>query len=841
MITTKNNTPAPAGEDAALWFANTLRARAPAPREEVTCTHCQLAVPAGLIEPGAEHQFCCNGCKAVWNLLNTHGLQSFYTLCTQLNSTPYRAGGSDDDFSEFDDPIFGDRHIRALGVNLVEARLLLEGIHCAACIWLIEKLPQLVPGVIEARAQLVGGTVTLRWNPQLIKLSAIARHVSQLGYRPYPLTDETQDELSRRETRRQLLRIAIAGACAGNGMLIAFALYGSLFAAMAAEHVTLLRYASAAVGLLALAWPGATFFTGAWQALKTRTPHMDVTLALGLTAGGVMGAVNTLRGAGEIYFDSLGMLVFVLLIGRFLQYRQQRRAAQSVVLLRSLTPRSAHRVNADGTVQRVPLEALRENDLVEVRAGDLVPADGIIASGASTLDQSLLTGESRGLPVQAGDAITAGATNHGAVLRVRVTAVGRATRIGRLLDLVETTSQARVPIVALANRVAGYFLYLILALAVTTLCLWWGRSPDLALEHTIALLVVACPCALGLATPLTIAVAQGRAARQSILIRNGEVFELLARPGMLWLDKTGTVTEGKLTLRAWYGDDSVMPHVLALEHGIVHPLADCLINGLRGQLGTAPLPRVDDQRFEPGRGVRGTIDGRSYLIGTRQFLVENGCDLRAEADWPVTHVLNAGWTPIYVAAAHRLVALAVVGDRLREDSQRALLLLRAAGWQLGLLSGDHPAIVAQVATSLGIPPERARGGVLPEDKLALVRAAAAGHPVVMVGDGVNDAAALAAASVGVAVLGGAEASLHAAHVYLGRPGLIPLVELVQGSRRALRAIRVGLAVSLAYNLSAVTLAVFGAITPLVAAVLMPISSLTVTFLAVAQPSFRSES
>ncbi len=275
-----------------------------------------------------------------------------------------------------------------------------------------------------------------------------------------------------------------------------------------------------------------------------------------------------------------------------------------------------------------------------------MPADGVVEVGSSTLDQSLLTGESQGVPVTAGDSVTAGATNLTAVLRVRVAAVGRATRIGRLMDLVESTAQAKAPIVALANRVSGYFLYLVIALALTTLAVWWSRGADLALEHTIALLIVACPCALGLATPLTIAVAQGRAARQSILIRSGEVFELLARPGVLWLDKTGTITEGKMGLRAWYGDERVMPQVLALEHGIVHPLADCLTKALRDRLGGYPFPRVDHQAFEPGRGVRGVVGGRSYSIGTRQFLQEHGCNLSAEAKWPVQQVLSVGWSPI---------------------------------------------------------------------------------------------------------------------------------------------------------------------------------------------------
>jgi Cu2+-exporting ATPase len=618
--------------------------------------------------------------------------------------------------------------------------------------------------------------------------------------------------VQKRENHHHLLNLGIAGLCAGNAMLLAIALYGGLFDGMSLEHATLLRWVSAFLGIIALVWPGSTFFRGAWQALRTRTPHMDVSLSIGLAAGAIMGVVNTVLGTGEIYFDSLCMLIFVLLIGRYLQFRQQQRTAESLSLLRSLTPRVAQRVQPDGQIVRVPTSSLQPGDEVEVRVGDLVPADGIILTGCTTLDQSLLTGESVGVAVEPGQIVTAGATNLSAVLHIRVAAIGKSSRIGRLMDLVESASLDRTPIIELANRISGMFLYVVLFLACSTLTLWWSAGTELAINQLIALLIVACPCALGLATPMTIAIAQGRAAR---------------------------LTEGKVKLKAWHGNKEIIPHVIALESGIVHPLAQALCQSLREQLSErVAVPVAQEQTYEAGMGVYGKVDHNALHVGTKAFLIKHGIEMSLEHTRHVEEYLEQGWTPICLASQGKLVAVAALGDTLRPEARSSLESLRKQGWQIGILSGDHQAVVTHIARQLDVPVELARGAASPEEKLSIVKnCLAQGQKVVMVGDGVNDAAALAAASVGVAVHGGAEVALQAAPVYLGRPGLEPLVELFEGSRRTLNAIRRGLIVSLAYNLTAIGLAVAGCITPLVAAILMPLSSLTVTLLAISQRTF----
>ncbi|HMP16118.1 MAG TPA: heavy metal translocating P-type ATPase, partial [Gemmatales bacterium] len=730
-----------------------------AERTHVACSHCQLPVPPGLITPGAAEQFCCHGCSTVWQLLHAEGLDAFYRICQSEKAQPLQARSTMEDCSEFDDPTFHSNYVRELPNGQSEVRLMLEGMHCAACVWLVEKLPHFCPGVVESRAQLLSRQVWLRWNQKQLPLSLIAGRLSQLGYTCHPASEARRASLHRKEMHQHLLKLGIAGLCSGNTMLIAFALYGGMFDGISPEHEAILRWVSAGLGLVALLGPGLTFFRGAWQALKARTPHMDISLAMGLAAGGIMGLYNTITGTGEIYFDSLCMLIFVLLIGRFLQYRQQRRAAESLSLLRSLIPRVAYRVQ-HGTVEKVPTLSLKPGDEVEVRVGDLVPADGVVLSGQSTLDQSLLTGESVGVPVAPGGIITAGATNLSSVLRVRVAAIGKSSRMGRLMDLVESATLSHTPIVELANRVSGYFIYLVLTLAALTLVLWWHAGSDAAINHTIALLIVACPCALGLATPMTIAIAQGRAARQKILIRRGDVFELLSRPGMLWLDKTGTLTEGKVSLKAWQGDENIIPKVMAVEQGIVHPLATALVQALQARSGNILPESCEQQCYYPGYGVQGIASGQHLLVGSRALMEQQKVEIDASTHETVNSWLQAGWTPLYIACNGQLVATAALGDAIRDDAPACLAALRQAGWEIGVLSGDHFEIVAQVAKQLQIPMGRIHGEVTPENKLEIVRKSMLEYgTIVMVGDGVNDAVALASASVGVAVHWGAGVAL----------------------------------------------------------------------------------
>lgn len=796
------------------------------------CAHCGLSVPAGLIEPDGAEQFCCSGCRTAYAIIHDGGLDDYYAIRDRCDVAPQAASIATDDVEPFDDPAFAQQHVTADAAGRSTVRLGLTGLHCAACVWLVEKLPRLLPGVVEARVSLVRSTLDVTWDAAHVRLSEVASVVERLGYRVHPLGDDPTGARDA-ENRRQLLRLAVAGACAGNAMLIALALYAGMFTGIAAEHERLFRVAGTLVGLVAIVWPGAVFFRGAWNAVRLRTPHMDVPVALGLGVGGIAGLANAITDRGETYFDTLALLVFLLLVGRYLMFRGQQRALDRISLLHALTPRSARLVEADGQVRTVAATTLRPGDVIEVRSGEVVPADGTVVEGTSCVDESLLTGEAAGRTIRLGDPVAAGAANLSALLRVRVTAVGIESRIGRVMTLVESASRDRPPIVLFADRISGWFVLTVLALTVVTLLAWWPTGAGQAIECAVALLIVACPCALGLATPLTLAVMQGRAAKRSILIKTGAVAERLARPGRIWLDKTGTLTEGRMTVRDWVGPAELKPLVAALEAHVAHPIADALVKSLGGAGGAA----LSEVRTVTGGGVTGRTRGHLLTVGSERFVLRQAKRLCAEVATKVTPWLDAGWAPVYVAIDDRVVAAAAVGDQARPDSGRAVAELMRRGWRVGILSGDHPSVAAALARRVGIPADEAFGGLSPADKLRFVETSRADGTVVMVGDGVNDSAALAAADVGVAVHGGAEVSLRAADVYTGRPGLSPLVELIAAGRRTVRIIRANFAVSLAYNLAAVGLAMTGHVNPLVAAVLMPISSVTVLAFALGGRTF----
>ncbi len=786
-----------------------------APAEATSCSHCGLVVPPGLVEPQAATQFCCTGCRTAYAIIHENGLEKYYRL-PQKREAPVTVSGKQ--FEEFDHPAFRELYVTPTrDGRLSQTSLYLEGIHCASCVWLVERVPMVIPGVSMAELDVGRSLVRLQWDDAVTQLSDIARFLDSLGYRARPYRGLGAEALRRAEDRAMLTRIGIAGAIGVNTMLLAIALYSGWLNGMDPRYERFFRWISLLLVTPSMLFPGRVFFRGAWTALRARTLHMDVPIAIALGAGFARGAYNTVVDRGPVYFDGLGILIFLLLVGRFLQQRAHRSATDSAELLHSLSPSTARLAEGE-TTQEVPAEALLPGMVIEVRPGETVAADGVVARGTSTLDLSLLTGETRPVRVAEGETVYAGTVNQSATLRVKVTQAGESSRVGRILGEVEAAARRRAPAVLLADRIAAIFVGVILVLAAVTYVVWLRRNPAEAADNAIALLIVTCPCALALATPLAITMTIGRAARQGILVKGGATLELLARPGVLYLDKTGTLTEGQTTLAAFDGPEWVKPLVLALEAHSPHPVAA----GFRAAWGEVTAGEATSVTHANG-GIEGDVDGRRVVVGKPAFVAARAGDAALAAA-----ATDDGLTPVVVAVDGTVIARAGFGDRVRPEARVALDRLRARGWALRILSGDDPRVVAQVGAQLGVPEADCEGGASPERKLAVVEAAAAsGDRVVMVGDGINDAAAIACATVGVGVRGGAEACLAAADVFLARPGLAPLVDLLEGAPRTLRVIRRNLAFSLMYNAVGVALAVTGVLNPLIAAILMPLSSITV--------------
>jgi len=785
---------------------------------EAACAHCGLPVV------GAE-TFCCSGCRTAHDILVGAGLDRYYALAAGAVLTARPTGQS---YQELDDPGFVAHHAVAREGGLLEIALLLENVHCAACVWLTERLPHVIAGVHEVRLDVGRGRADVVFDPARVKLSAIARFLDSIGYPVHPYRGTDRDAVRRKGDRALLVKLGVAGAAMGNVMLLSAALYAGMFADMGGRDVRFFRWAAMLVTVPAVGFAAMPFFRGAWAALRSRAVHLDVPISVGILVGCGWGTINTVRGTGELYFDSIAMLVFFLLVARIVHARQQRRAAGAAELLIALMPTSARRLGSDGVVDVVPAAALLRDDLVELRAGDTAPVDGVVLEGNSTMDLALLTGESRPVEVGPGASIAAGTLNRAGRLLVRTTATGDDTRLGKITRTVEEQSRRRAPIVHFADRVAARFTAIVIAGAALTVITWAALGHGGAgLDHAMALLVVTCPCALGLATPMTFAFAIGRAARRGVLIKGGDALERLAHPGTLFVDKTGTLTAGTVELVAWRGDDEARALASAVERASAHPLARAVVAGV----GLVAVLEATLVRETIGGGVEGRVGGRTVVAGSPAFVAARTRDqtlgaMQREVDALAAH----GTTPVVIGVDGVAVAVAGLADPLRAGARATLDRIRALGWKVAILSGDDTRVVAGVAAELGVARADGHGEVSPEGKLAAVQAALAHGPVVMVGDGVNDAAALAAATCGVAIHGGAEAAIGVADVVItarAGEGLAPLAEILDGARRTLTTVHRNLAISLVYNLVGATLAVTGVIHPLIAAVMMPVSSISV--------------
>lgn len=826
------------------------------------CAHCGLPAPPRVDDAPS---FCCFGCEAIYHAIHAGGLDTFYKLRgigqqggVGAGRAPSTAGFvNEGQYAGFDHEEFLADHAKVLEDGSSSIQLHLEGVHCAGCVWLVERLPHVVPGVVDAQLALSRGRLDLRWDPARVRLSDIADWLSRYGYVPHALHSDRIAGTTAAE-RALLMRVGASWAIAGNIMILAVAGYGGLNLLSDPKLATFARYVSFLLGTLSLIYGGGVFFRRAAASLRGMFGHqagfawtrlsMDVPIALGIFVGWAHSAIATIRGEGDVWFDSIAVLISALLTARWLQMRGRRFAGEAAERLLSLLPATARRLDAQGEVEVVPADSLLPGDEVEIRAGDVVPADGLILSGASTVHRAVVTGESRPEPAMAGDLIEAGVTNLGAVLRIRVQAAGDETRIGALMRWVEDGERRRAPIVQLADRLGGVFVLVVLIAAALTGAFWSWFAPSQAIAHVVALLVISCPCALGMATPLALTVGVGRAAKQGFFIKHDDVLQSLAKADYMIFDKTGTLTEGKMSLAQLHGESEAALLAARLEASSAHPIAQAFVQwatSIRGY-GAPTQPPAEDIVETPGAGLAGRVDGRSVRVGQWTWIQsECTCDADSASRWSAleARIAEEGHSPVAIEVDGVMAAMVGIGDRLRDDAVTFIEALRARGITPALLSGDHASLVQACGKRLGMADDLIAGAIDPEGKRAFVRQLRVQQPnavIVMVGDGVNDAIALQEADIGIAVHGGTQAALVAADIFITREGVGPLLELLDGTQEVMRTVRRNLAGSALYNAVGISAAAFGVVSPLVAAVAMPFSSLFVISSSLLQRSFRGQ-
>lgn len=713
---------------------------------------------------------------------------------------------------------------------MAECGLFLDGMRCAGCVGRIERTLRALSGVREASVNYTTGRAIVDFDPAQTAREEIAQSVEELGYGAVAYDPSSIDRRPERDARRALARLLVAAFLAGNVMLISAALYIGDLQGIEADVRRFLRSAALLLSLPAISWCALPFWRGAWAGLRRREITMDVPIVLGISIAFGVAMLGTLAEADHLFMDSAAMIVFLILLGRTLEGRARARAAGAVDRLAALTPETALRVT-DGGSEEVPVAELAIGDRCRVAAGERIPLDAVVRRGTSEIDESLLTGEAVPVLRRPGDTVTGGTTNTTGELLIEVLAPRDAGTLAALAQLLERAQAGRPAIQQLADRVARVFAPSVVALGALTAITWaaLGAAPLDAALAAAAVLIVACPCALGLATPAALTAAVGRAARLGILIKSGEALERCAGTEVVLLDKTGTLTEGRFSVveaasRPPVDAATLVRRAAWIEGAATHPLAEAL----RRAAGS-PEADADDvaRTTRPGLGIEAEVGGETWLAGTLALLEEHDVSPSDETREAADKIADVGGTLVYVARGRDCLGVIGLVDPVRDDARAAVARLRSMGVALELVSGDQPRAVALAASRANIA--RTRSGVRPEEKVARVTALReSGHRTLMAGDGLNDTAALAAADVGVAMARGSDATLHAADVVIRSPRLGAVADLVGLSRATLQRIRENMGFALAYNAVAIPLAMAGVLHPLYAALAMSLSSLVVT-------------
>ncbi|MGJ7507196.1 heavy metal translocating P-type ATPase [Variovorax sp. GT1P44] len=718
--------------------------------------------------------------------------------------------------------------------GLKEWSLPIEGMTCASCVARVERSLNGVPGVTEASVNLATEAASVHTDGS-VSLGTLRAAVEKAGYAvgeaaPAAETAGTSGVPVAKPRKRNDAWPVIAAAILSAPL--ALPMLGLLFG----EEWMLDGWLQLALATPVQFWLGARFYRAGWKALKAGAGNMDLLVALGTTAAYGLSVYLLFAHAGHggtahLYFEASAVVITLVLLGKWLETRAKRQTTEAIRALNALRPDRA-RVRRDGVDQDLPLAQVRIGDLVVVRPGERVPVDALVTEGASELDESLITGESLPVAKQVGDAVTGGSVNGQGLLVVRTSAVGAESTLARIVRLVESAQAKKAPIQRLVDRVSHVFVPVVIGIALLTL-LGWGLATgnwETAILNAVAVLVIACPCALGLATPTAIMAGTGVAARHGVLIKDAEALEVAHSIGVVAFDKTGTLTEGRPELVAFEAVDGDTGALLragaAIQAGSEHPLARAVLTAAKN--AAVDIPRASAVRAVAGRGMSAIVEGRELRLGSTRYMRELSVPL-GRLDARATLLQSEGRTVSWLAdvtARPTLIGLLAFGDTPKASAAEAIRRLHAQGIRTALISGDNRGSAEAVARALRIDTVRAE--VLPEDKATIItQLKADGVRVAMVGDGINDAPALAAADVGIAMSTGTDVAMHAAGITLmrGDPALVS--DAIDISRRTYAKIRQNLFWAFAYNVVGIPLAAFGMLSPVIAGAAMAFSSVSV--------------
>lgn len=800
----------------------------------VACFHCGEPVPAGVdlnVKVNARLQpVCCRGCQAVAEWIEGSGLNRFYEHRTDASPRPDVENAAASKWGCYDQPEVSSTLLTRDG-EMAEINLWVDGMRCAACAWLVEKSLQQFPAVQSADVNAVTGAMSLRWRIGQTPLSALLARIESLGYTPYP-SGAGYDRTPARSARRLLLqRLFVAGVGMGQVMTFAIALYIGEAQAMQRLYQDYFKWISFLITIPVVFYSAIPFFQGAWNGLRYGRFNIDIPVSLAVAGAFVLSSWNTFKGTGAVYFDSVVMFVFFILLGRYLQSYIRSRMGKIFHMLAATENRIVSRLR-DGAEEFITARQIRVGDRLRIRADEAFPVDGSITDGTALVDESLLTGESTPVRKNPGADVVGGSINLGPGVDMRATAVGAATLAANIRKLAWQAQTRKPEFLASLDRISSGFVFAVLMLSLVSGLVWWRLDPQRVVDITLAIMIAACPCALALAVPAVLTAASGRLAAAGIWLVRSEALETLARVDCVVFDKTGTLTSGQTSIegfmlrRSGISREQVLEYAAALEKHSRHPYAAAFLRAARGNVEATGV------RQYAHRGLSGEIGGTSYRIGTREFVTGNGA---SDFDEPAQ---SAG--EVWLGDEQGLLASFRIGDPLREDALAVVDRLRGLGLRLEILSGDHPSRVRQIAERLGIKRYFSRQSSA--DKMERIRRLQAeGRKVLMIGDGANDTPVLAAADVSIAINGGSAVAQSTADLLLTGRKLAPLLDALAVARRARGIIRQNIVWSLLYNTCVLPLAVSGMLLPWAAAIGMPASSLLVILNALRIAESGSES
>jgi Cu2+-exporting ATPase len=800
------------------------------------CDHCSLPIAetqAVFDEMnGQKKVFCCTGCREVFRFISGEGLSDFY----DRRETSWTPGPPDEkpvELSAFSDNLktFGDQ---------TEIDIMIDGIRCASCIWLIEKILLRTDGVTYARVNYATHKAKIRWGGTTDIVNILTR-LKSIGYSPRPLAVEAYEEEMKAQQRELLVRFGTAAFFSMQLMLYSVALYAGYFQGIGEKTRLTFQLISLGLATPILFYSGTPFIRGAARGLRNFSFTMDLLIVTGAGSAYFYSVYQIISG-GEVYFDTAAMIITLILLGRYIETGAKGRASEVVTRLLSLNPKEAVVVRGQGQgaggreFVTVPVASIQAGDLVQIKPGERIPLDGTVSDGESEVDESMLTGESKPVSKMPGSDVFSGTQNLYGSLIFNVKQTGENTVLSHIIRTVENAQARRAPVQAIADRVVGYFVPAVILLSCGTFIFWitYGRLLTPALMNAVSVLVIACPCALGLATPLAVLIGTTKSASRGILIKGGDIIERAKDIDTVVLDKTGTITVGRPHLAFYAGigipDDEALRLSSSLERHSEHSIARAIVN-----TGSSPasIP-VSEFTAHPGKGISGTMNGKRVLVGSRAFIESESPmdDLENAAGGGLTARTkqweSSGSTVVYLAYDGKPSGIFVISDEIRGDAGKSVLDMQKTGYDVMMITGDVPETALAVAEEAGLGRDSVMARKSPVEKAeAIQKMQRQGKVVLMVGDGINDAPALVQADVGMAMGRATDIALESADIVLMRGSLGLVRDSLRLSRKICRIIRQNLFWAFAYNIVALPLAVMGLLHPIVAALSMTFSSLSV--------------